>query len=226
MSDLNRTSIPAVLLAIGAGLVPVASQAQTVTASQLSFTSSDCTGGKTLQVTYSYQGAACGSGQAAACPPTTDAYLQIFATQAACPAPNASSNTEVTLPSDAIDIVSYREYDAATDDAEESTSIPVAELAGNNCSAQANYTWNICMYDYYEPTPGVYATSSASPVGPVVYSAKPVSGTSTGAGTSTGSGGSGGEQNSGCVQAPGSVTGVGCAFTLLTLLARKRKASS
>jgi hypothetical protein len=153
-------------------VAPGAAGAQTLTVSSTAFGPPACVAGEDLTVIYNYAGDGCGENGAACAPLTTGAQIQIFATQEACPWPPTGQGN-VTLPSDAIDVLPVRAATMA-DLSDSTIALSVVTLAQSDCQAPVDYAWNFCMYDYWQEAGGVGQgvvdeSSIFSPPSPVVY---------------------------------------------------------
>ena len=102
---------------------------------------------------------------------TNTPTMQLFATQSSCPAVDSDA-TSVTLPDDAISLVSLRAV-TDTDISGNTATLQGRDLAMSSCTVGASYTWNVCLYEFWQTTAylGTATAESATASATIAYDA-------------------------------------------------------
>ena len=76
--------------------------------------------------------------------------IQLFVTTSDCPSPS-SSDTSVSAPDGSVTLVSSRSV-TSTDESGNSATLYARQLAKSDCSTGVSYTWNVCLYEFWQVT--------------------------------------------------------------------------
>ncbi|MBS2026889.1 MAG: hypothetical protein JST54_03205 [Deltaproteobacteria bacterium] len=148
------------LVLIG-GLARTAS-AQSVSVGTATLSNTDCVSNNSDVVSFTLA-----SESSASSTPT----MQLFATTNSCPSP-ATDDTSVTLPDDAISLVSLRSI-TSTDTSGNTATLYARSLAKSSCSVGASYGWNVCLYEFWQTTAytGTVTQEHATATATIAYDA-------------------------------------------------------